>query len=1059
MSSVDLNIVERGLNGQAWTAERGRITAGDLNRVQEQRTNNSSALNALPTPFARFFVAKEAFRRVFDEARDANRSAGEAYRHMVSDILDVYELLYNLTFHESRWESNKRQIAIKEWNYDSDLSGLRDNVPILGNAVANYFDGDLGVANGRLFFVVLYDEGREYLLAASSPFTGFVTPPDLDKKFDSRNRDNICFMGQRYMQMPQLARKAETGGCYFRQIRMLGERDKEFKNYMFHLVDTLPAGNGMNELRDYVRQVANTDREIIRDWQPQLKPIMSDNSNQVIVNGLVLQKDDSLSTVNFFNDTLVRLPFRLSGDFYRTMDYVGGNDDRDYDFLMPLSLDAIARIDGDFECECWIMAACVRVSITYCDRVFTKDYYSDPVDGRGRIVDLARENISFNLAVFPNILSQSDADNNYFKVMAVLNDATTDRRRVDIDCLDVSFFFRDDNGRYQEIETIDADNAFARFGVRPAVVRSRQDEHEGVAASSKFYEIFETSFDAIHLRLALSGRSCEGLLLPRWTYAQRTDDTYTYAIDLGTTNTYISCRKQGQDLAPEQLKMHRPMVAFLPNFAPSVQHPLVRVIEATIEPQCRKTFNTELLPALIDGDAYRFPIRTALCVRRDDPGQPELFDNCNIAFFYERQLGLANQSILTNIKWESGYEKQLRLFIRELLLIIKADILQKNGAVALTNIVWFRPLSFRGGVRDLYASIWREEVRNVLRVGEDRIKCISESEAPYHYFRRADVFRSVQAVSIVDIGGGSTDFMYFADGSPKLANSVHFGCDVLWGNGFSGFVNSRENGIYQRFADNLHLGAPDDELEQLNARMKADTSMTTKDIINFWISNDHRCGITRSMRDAYKPLFLYHFASIVYFMASMYRCKQLPCPRSVLFCGNGSRYVDGLITSDRSLISRLVATVFESVYGEAQDVQVILPEQRKECTCYGGLYRTGDADSPAEFNFQGVSDREYASVGQLRRDFDDIKRQLLLALDRFNGLYRQLLGMLMQSGEIGNRVDTDAIISLVSTGLEDSIERNFRNQVVEKFNDSEMYHDSVFFLPIIDNIFKLTSQA
>lgn len=47
MSSVDLNIIERGLKGQQWTAEKGPITAGDLAKISEQRTNNSSALNAL----------------------------------------------------------------------------------------------------------------------------------------------------------------------------------------------------------------------------------------------------------------------------------------------------------------------------------------------------------------------------------------------------------------------------------------------------------------------------------------------------------------------------------------------------------------------------------------------------------------------------------------------------------------------------------------------------------------------------------------------------------------------------------------------------------------------------------------------------------------------------------------------------------------------------------------------------------------------------------------------------------------------------------------------------
>ncbi|MDE6083036.1 MAG: hypothetical protein K2G11_00975, partial [Muribaculaceae bacterium] len=154
MSSVDLNIIERGLKGQEWTAEKGPITAGDLAKISEQRTNNSSALNALPTPFARFFVVKEAFRRALEELKDSKKHAGDAYNRLVSDTLDIFELLYNQTFHEGRWDDS-RKIFIREWDLDTDLKNLKRQVPILGNAVENYFSSDLRAAGNRLFFVVL----------------------------------------------------------------------------------------------------------------------------------------------------------------------------------------------------------------------------------------------------------------------------------------------------------------------------------------------------------------------------------------------------------------------------------------------------------------------------------------------------------------------------------------------------------------------------------------------------------------------------------------------------------------------------------------------------------------------------------------------------------------------------------------------------------------------------------------------------------------------------------------------------------------------------------------
>ena len=52
---------------------------------------------------------------------------------------------------------------------------------------------------------------------------------------------------------------------------------------------------------------------------------------------------------------------------------------------------------------------------------------------------------------------------------------------------------------------------------------------------------------------------------------------------------------------------------------------------------------------------------------------------------------------------------------------------------------------------------------------------------------------------MIDIGGGSTDMVYFKEGMPQIANSVHFGCDVLWGNGYNKMSNARVNGIFNRY--------------------------------------------------------------------------------------------------------------------------------------------------------------------------------------------------------------------------------------------------------------------
>lgn len=54
MPSIDLNIIDRGTPGSEWTAKNTGIQASQLDKVKENKTDNSNALNSLPTPFARF---------------------------------------------------------------------------------------------------------------------------------------------------------------------------------------------------------------------------------------------------------------------------------------------------------------------------------------------------------------------------------------------------------------------------------------------------------------------------------------------------------------------------------------------------------------------------------------------------------------------------------------------------------------------------------------------------------------------------------------------------------------------------------------------------------------------------------------------------------------------------------------------------------------------------------------------------------------------------------------------------------------------------------------------
>ena len=1046
MAKIDLNIVDRGAEGTTWVAEDVALTAEHLDDVMEQKTDNSGALNSLPTPFARFFVAREAFRRVMEEHMNDNKEAGFAYNQLVSDILDVYELLFNYKYHKNNtWKAGEK-LEIREWDSHENLEYIKRKMPILYNSLDEYYHTD--IREEKLYFIVYTEEGKERLLACSSPLTGFITPPDMDKTTIMKEGvPSKVFVGEQYQDL-HIRRK--NGGEYFRDQKGFADRDDDFKNYMFYtLFVTDDVAPEYKQIKEFVRSFKDSSG-IRNDYKQKLVSVKTDQNDDLIINGLNIMRLDEIDINSFFTESLIRLPYRISKDTYIGVTYQNDSEDRDYDYLLPFKPEVVNLFDdGKIDADIHINRNSVTAYLRYNGKEYEREYAVDPFrDGQGRIVDLQKAKISFDLGLFPNILSYKEQENNYFKVLIVAADEDPEAPHFNIDQISLTFF---KNGkRLGEVEPEQG----ASYGTLPAVVRSRQ-KTDMEESGTKFYELFNTSFDLIEVKVL----GDTGLLRPVWQISQATDVTFTYAIDLGTSNTFMSrCKNDANgkpDLSrkPELFKMERPVVNYMHEIPDNDQFSLPSRIEDSIFAKAKNKIKTEFLPAIIDGDYYKFPIRTALCGIHNKSQRPRLFDNHNIAFFYERMMANDDQDVHTDIKWDKN-EDMLRIFVRELLLIIKCDILQRNGDLDRTKLVWFSPLSFSGNEKAIYSDIWTSEPKSVLFIEPNQIRQYSESEAPYYYYKKKDYIKDSEAVTVIDIGGGSTDFVYFKDNLPVIANSVHFGCDVLWENGFIEFQNERENGIYKKYAENLRFDRKD--LEELNDSFKNVDSLKTKDIINFWLSNNEHCNITKYLRDDFKPVFIYHLTSILYYMASMYKDKQLQAPRTIVFSGNGSKYIDNFISSDTKILKRIIDLVFERVFGEKSDVNLTLPEERKESTCYGGLYRDPNEDNVEGIVYQGDTTKKYQKVSDINENFDTLKTVLLGKYEELNDLYKAVLDKLKQERIIDSTADTSKYTKEAKKDMGTPLATYYKSQVKEKYGDEVFYNDSVFFLPVINRIFELT---
>ena len=911
---IDLSIVDRSTATTTWSTANGVITPDALTDVKEQSSDNASALNSLPTPLARFFVAREAFRRVA-EARNASVAnsrqtkvrAGFAYEQLVSDCLDIYELLFNLKYHRNLWQGT-RDVEIREWDAKVELKALSKSMPKLYNSLNSYYQTDLN--ESVLYFVIYKDGGKEYLLGCSSPFTGWVTPPDLDKIIIDKNRDT-AFSADHYQGMHI---KRKTDGYYFDGKKLFEDRDEDFKNYMYgYLFGGANIDDRLSHVSSYIKSFEH-DESIHSNYALNIAENVSNNNNAIVVNGLNMGFNNEVDVNSFFYPYLVRLPYRISAERFTTMKYERDAANRNFDFLIPLNEQGLSLLGDGAECVCKITNHDVVVKLKYKGKEYTKVYEDDPADlTKGTIKYLDRDQQYVNIAIFPNILSPMEKENNYFKILLVEQDNNKEYTTLNIDKCTLSFLKKEKDGHYGYIEQI-ARGSSAFKGVYSAETRSRQSTLN--ASGSKYYEMYNTDFDAI--KLSIDG--AEGMVFVKWRKAQLTNESYTYAIDLGTSNTFISRTKNGQNEAPVQLDMQETMVSYLHEYRKEGSYSEAYYVEEALPEGIRETAVTEFAPPLIDGVIYDFPIRTALCRVKGLPDEASLFDNTNIAFFYEKTLQTALQEILTDIKWKEN-KSQLSVFVQELMLIIKADVLQHDGVLSQTKLVRFRPLSFDGNINKLNEDIWKTIPEQVFGVRPLSIDCYTESEAPYYYFTKLNIVNNTDSVTVIDIGGGSTDFVYFKENRPAIASSVHFGCDELWGEGHIDFGNIRENGIFKKYSQSIFF--KDKNLAAINSAMIVDNKVSAKNIINFWLTNQQKCNITDLLRNDYAPLFVYHFTALIYYVASMYKFRQLDAPRTIVFSGNGSYYIDKYITSDKAVIQDMIKLIFDKVYGaECQQIYV-----------------------------------------------------------------------------------------------------------------------------------------
>lgn len=614
----------------------------------------------------------------------------------------------------------------------------------------------------------------------------------------------------------------------------------------------------------------------------------------------------------------------------------------------------------------------------------------------------------------------------------------------------------------------------------PTVKRSRSLKSEK-RVGADYYRL-PGAFDYIDVQLYDERENLlsDGVVCPRWITRIEGHEAYTFAVDFGTTNTHIESMREGR--MPEPLAISSDAKERLVATLYNGDHILYDVI-----------MKQEFLPRNI-GQDYGFPQRTVISEseRLDTENIDEMvaLGDANIPFIYEKEsVGYGNR-IVPNLKWstEISTSKRVRAYLTELALLMRTKVLLENGDVRKTRLIWFYPLSMKvGNVRKL-GEMWSKTFKDVFGVDADERNLIQmpESVAPYYFYRGSSRFRgAASTVASIDIGGGSSDVVVFESNAqqPTILTSFRFAANALFGDGFSEVPHGNSNPMLVKYVDYFRrlFDADDDRYGELNGILDDILSKRKSEDINAFLfsviqnrvvgNNDVFSYNQRLNEDGrFKIIFIYFYATLIYYVANMMKHRNLDMPRSVMFSGTGSKVLD--IVGTKRELDLLSQEIFERVYGkkyESNGFSIVMERKEpKQITCRGALMQVRDNsgyanverlnrlmdsfDSNLKYNYSAIA-HEHLTYADM--DKVEVRSDIVAAVKDFNDFFCRLCDDI----HVVDRflVDNQALMrfkELVSKDLDHHLVNgwNFVNKNEPDRNANDVIEDAVFFYPIIGSI-------
>ncbi len=485
------------------------------------------------------------------------------------------------------------------------------------------------------------------------------------------------------------------------------------------------------------------------------------------------------------------------------------------------------------------------------------------------------------------------------------------------------------------------------------------------SGSSYYYKV-NTAFDLIELRLKDDKqRTFTGLIIPEFKKVtnRQANKQFTFAIDFGTSNSHIAYLEDKHDRKPKTFEITADDMQTVSLNAPGEGATVAaRYAEGLGDFKELKTFiNREFLPAIIgktSGAEVYFPIRTVTAEKSTFTSEaPSLFHNINCGFYLDSdEIPQENLKYQTNLKWlfensrDHSDPDRIEAFLKELIMIIRNKVIMNGGNIRDTQIVWLVPLSMKQRSVDLFTGKWQKAFDDIFKSsGAQLLEPITESVAPYFFLKNntdANVKDFADAIN-VDIGGGTTDVMFFMRKSNKyMSTSFRFAGNDLWGDGFN--RNEKDNGFIRHFlAHNKEKKQCSDRADLILGKFMNDGNLTSEDVTSLLFRYDDYFGFSQSInRDCpqLKVLLFLHFSAIIYHLVQIIEQEQLDVPRYFTFTGKGSQYLSLMCSKDKlTRFTRLLLQTYTTLPVPA-DFRVVLTGNPKEATANGATLLANSAE-------------------------------------------------------------------------------------------------------------------